>query len=222
MAQQTDTSAARAKSLDLLQTLPELLTHNLPDRGDDEAFREYSTREKRWISLTFREMDARVQRWREAFAALNLSRGDRCAMLMPNSIDAICFDQGVLSDALTPVPLHAIDTPGSSAYILSDSGSKVLVTNKYLKWKGIRTSGVDLPDLQLVVITDDEVPAEDSDAHPRVIPLETFLKEGAGTPLPPPRLYLRHHRPPEGRHAYAPQRALQRARCAEAPMPPTS
>ena len=108
MAQQTDTSAARAKSLDLLQTLPELLTHNLPDRGDDEAFREYSTREKRWISLTFREMDARVQRWREAFAALNLSRGDRCAMLMPNSIDAICFDQGVLSDALTPVPLHAI------------------------------------------------------------------------------------------------------------------
>ena len=186
MAQQTDTSAARAKSLDLLQTLPELLTHNLPDRGDDEAFREYSTREKRWISLTFREMDARVQRWREAFAALNLSRGDRCAMLMPNSIDAICFDQGVLSDALTPVPLHAIDTPGSSAYILSDSGSKVLVTNKYLKWKGIRTSGVDLPDLQLVVITDDEVPAEDSDAHPRVIPLETFLKEGAGTPLPPP------------------------------------
>lgn len=64
------------------------------------------------------------------------------------------------------MPLHAIDTPGSSAYILSDSGSKVLVTNKYLKWKGIRTSGVDLPDLQLVVITDDEVPAEDSDAHP--------------------------------------------------------
>lgn len=186
MAQQTDTSAARAKSLDLLQTLPELLTHNLPDRGDDEAFREYSAREKRWISLTFREMDARVQRWREAFAALNLTRGDRCAMLMPNSIDAICFDQGVLSDALTPVPLHSIDTPGSSAYILSDSGAKVLVTNKYLKWKGIRTSGVDLPDLQLVVITDDEVPAEDSDAHPRVIPLETFLKEGAGTPLPPP------------------------------------
>ena len=186
MATENDTSAMRAKSLDLLQTLPELLTHNLPDHADDEAFREWNAKEERWVSLTFREMDARVQRWREAFAALGLERGDRCAMLMPNCVDAICFDQGVLSDAFVPVPLHAIDTPGSSAYILKDSGSKVLVTNKYLKWKNIRATGTELPDLRTVVITDDEVPEGSSDDKVEVLPLETFLSRGAGTPLPPP------------------------------------
>ena len=185
MDQKPDTKEERLKALELVQTLPELLTHHLPAHADLEAFREYSAKEKRWVSTTFGEMNARVQRWREAFAAVGLTRGDRCAMLMPNCVDAICFDQGVLSDAFVPVPLHAIDTPGSSAYILQDSGAKVLVTNKYLKWKGIREAGVELPELKLVVITDDEVP-EDPENKIEVLALETFLTRGKGTPLPPP------------------------------------
>ena len=48
------------------------------------------------------------------------------------------FDQAALANALTPVPLHAIDTPKSSAYILNDSGAEVLVTNKKLKWRLVR------------------------------------------------------------------------------------
>ena len=183
--QKPDTKEERLKNLELVRTLPELLTQHIPSHAGLEAFREYSTKEKRWVSTTYGEMNARVQRWREAFAALGLSRGDRCAMLMPNCVDAICFDQGVLSDAFVPVPLHAIDTPGSSAYILQDSGAKVLVTNKYLKWKGIRESGIELPELKLVVITDDAVP-NDPENKIEVIELETFLQRGAGTPLPPP------------------------------------
>ncbi|MDL2059561.1 long-chain fatty acid--CoA ligase [Mesosutterella sp. AGMB02718] len=184
MDQPSDTIEARLRSLELVQTLPELLTQHIPCHARLEAFREYSSREKRWVSLNYEQMNERVQRWREAFAAAGLERGDRCAMLMPNCVDAICFDQGVLSDAFVPVPLHAIDTPGSSAYILQDSGCRVLVTNKYLKWKGIRDCGVELPDLKLVVITDDEVPADPADRI-EVIPLETFLERGRGTPLPP-------------------------------------
>ena len=180
-----DTPQRRKAHLDLLQTLPELLTQHIPERAGLEAFREYSAREKRWVSVTYGELNERVQQWREAFAALGLERGDRCAMLLPNCIDAVCFDQGVLSDAFVPVPLHAIDTPGSSAYILQDSNARVLVTNKYLKWKGIRDTKESLPDLKLVVITDDEVPEDPANAIP-VLPLAQFLEKGRGTPLPPP------------------------------------
>ena len=59
-------------------------------------------------------------------------------MLLPNCIEAVLFDQAALANALTPVPLHAIDTPKSSAYILNDSGAEVLVTNKKLKWRLVR------------------------------------------------------------------------------------
>ena len=186
MAQRPDTKEERLKNLELIRTLPELLTQHIPSHANLEAYREFSAKEKRWVSLTFEEMNCRVQRWREAFAAVGLERGDRCAMLMPNCVDAVCFDQAVLSDAFVPVPLHAIDTAGSSAYILQDSGAKVLVTNKYLKWKGIREAGVELPELRLVVITDDEVPADDPANRIEVLGLEAFLTRGAGTPLPPP------------------------------------
>ena len=97
-----DTPQRRKAHLDLLQTLPELLTQHIPERAGLEAFREYSNREKRWVSVTYGELNDRVQQWREAFASLGLQRGDRCAMLLPNCIDAVCFDQAVLSDAFVP------------------------------------------------------------------------------------------------------------------------
>ena len=117
---------------------------------------------KSWRDWTFRQGYDEVQRWRHAFAGLGLTRGTRVAMLLPNCIEAVLFDQAALANALTPVPLHAIDTPKSSAYILNDSGAEVLVTNKKLKWRLVRESA-ELPNLKLVVITDDDF-ADDPDA----------------------------------------------------------
>ncbi|MEI3355438.1 MAG: AMP-binding protein, partial [Duodenibacillus massiliensis] len=57
-------------------------------------------------------------------------RGERVAMLLPNCFTAVVFDQAALACALTPVPLHAVDTAGSSSYIMNDSQARVLVTAK--------------------------------------------------------------------------------------------
>ena len=124
------------------------------------ALTQYVSAEKSWKTLTYRELYERVQRWRRSFVKLNLEAGSRVAMLLPNCIDAICFDQAALACGLVPVPLHAVDTPGSSAFILNDSEARVLVTAKYLKWKGIRQADT-LPNLKAVIITDDEVPEDD-------------------------------------------------------------
>ena len=113
----------RIQALDVLTTLPELLTHHLNVRPDAVAFKSYRNSEKRWKDYTFRETAQLVERWRHALAGLGLPRGARCAMLLPNCIEAVLFDQAVLANACVPVPLHAIDTPKSSAYILQDSGA---------------------------------------------------------------------------------------------------
>lgn len=62
-------------------------------------------------------------------------------------------------NTLVPVPLHAIDTPASSAYILQDSGASVLVTDKVSRWEKIKEAGFDLSALKKVIITDDEAPS---------------------------------------------------------------
>ena len=170
------------KALDVLTTLPELLTHHLEKRPDAIAYKAWDAKAKAWRDYSFRFVCEEVERWRHAWAGLGLSRGDRVAMLLPNCMEAVYFDQSVLANALVPVPLHAIDTPRSSAYILRDSGATVLVTNKKLKWRQIRDAAPDLK-LKLVVITDDE-DADNPEAPVPVLSLERFLAATPAAPLP--------------------------------------
>lgn len=176
-------SKARLKELAPLKTIPELLTHHLSTRPDEILYKAYDNRAKIWRDFSVKSVDETVTAWRHAFAAhATLVSGDRVAMLLPNCIEAVYFDLSALSNALVPVPLHAVDTPKSSAFILKDSGAKVLVTNKFLKWKQIRDVA-ELPDLELVVVTDDPN-CDELDADVPVMTVKTFLTRGQGSALP--------------------------------------
>ena len=169
-------------SLDTLRTLPALLARHAQSRPDAVLYRVFDSDSRDWRDVTARETMAEVTRRRRALAAVDgLHRGERIAMLLPNSLESVLFDQAVLSNALIPVPLHAIDTPNSSAFILNDAGARVLVTNKLLKWKQIREAA-DFPQLKLVVLTD-ETDADDLTAEIPVMTLATFLKTGEGVAL---------------------------------------
>lgn len=173
----------RIRDLDVLSTIPEMLALQVEKRPDAVGWKSWDPVKKSWRDWTFRQGYDEVQRWRHAFAGLGLTRGTRVAMLLPNCIEAVLFDQAALANALTPVPLHAIDTPKSSAYILNDSGAEVLVTNKKLKWRLVREA-TELPNLKLVVITDDDF-ADDPDADIPMLSLETWLAKTPDAPLPP-------------------------------------
>ena len=53
--------------------------------------------------------------------------GDRVAILIPNTPDFPRAYYGVLAIGAVVVPVHALLTPGEIAYVLQDSGSKVLI-----------------------------------------------------------------------------------------------
>ncbi len=139
------------------KTLPELLVNAVASFGDKEGYRYFDHQKSQWVSVTWKEFHARVMRWRKAFAAMGLQRGDRVSMLLVNSLDALTFDQAALANALVPVPLHSIDTPDSSAYILSDSGSKFLVTTTRARWNAIAaTTSSDISAIEQVVFTTED------------------------------------------------------------------
>lgn len=183
MSENRDTSQSLIAEIGLLRTLPELLTHHMEKRPDAPIYTYFNAHEKKWGTLNVRETVEQVTAWRKGFAALGMSRGERAAMLLANGIDAIFFDQAVLANAFVPVPLHAIDTPGSSAYILNDSGARVLFTARLSKWKAIEAAD-HLPALRHVIITDEEFEAYTSDAGVRVLPLKDFLSQGEDHELP--------------------------------------
>ena len=114
--------------VDDFRTIPDMLRHTVAAWPEREAFRQYDYAERRWYSITWRTFHEQVMRWRRAFTHMGLVKGERVAMLLTNCIDAVTFDEAALCGGLVPTPLHAIDTAGSSAYILRDSNARFLVT----------------------------------------------------------------------------------------------
>lgn len=150
----------RSEELDGLETISNLIKHSFSTYPDKEALKQFDRTAGNWIGLSYAKLEAKVEAWRRAYAFRGLKKGDRIAILMPNCIDHACADLAALFSGLVPVPLHAIDTPGSSAFIASDSLSCALVTNKLKRWEAIRNSGSDLSKIHTVVITEPEAKDE--------------------------------------------------------------
>ena len=178
-----DIAASRIAALAAHNTLPEVLAARVAQTPEAEAFRQFDQGANAWESVNFRELQTRVNRWRRAIASVGLSRGARLAMLLPNGLDAVCFDLATLSDAHVPVPLHAIDTAGSVAYILNDCQAEVLVTARVSQWEAIRNAGADLPYLKLVVLTD-EMPTQAEENGIAVRALDAWLAAAHDVALP--------------------------------------
>ncbi len=144
-------------SLDIasVHTLPQLLAYRAARTPAAEAYRAFDPTSQVWASLTWAETAQRVGTWAQALAAMQLPFAARVAILLPNGLNAMCADQSTLATGCVPVPLHAIDNPGSIAYILADCEASMLFVSHVEQWEKIQAVGTPFPSLRAVVITDD-------------------------------------------------------------------
>ncbi|RKR26080.1 long-chain acyl-CoA synthetase [Acidovorax sp. 93] len=136
-------------------TLPQLLAYRAARTPNAEAYRAFDTSSQAWTSLTWAETAQRVGTWAQALAAMQLPAAARIAILLPNGLNAMCADQATLATGSVPVPLHAIDNPGSIAYILADCEASMLFVSHVEQWEKIQAVGTPFPALRAVVITND-------------------------------------------------------------------
>jgi len=166
------------ESISSLKTLPELFAWRTAQTPTAEAYRQFDDASGQWLSTSWQAASQRVAQFTHALARLNLERGARVAILLPNSLDAVCIDQAVLALACVPVPMHALDNPASIAYILQDSGASMLIADSDQQWQGIVQAGLDLTALRQVVVTHTSLPV--TDAPIPVLQLDAWLSS-AGT-----------------------------------------
>ena len=149
-------------------TLPALFRARVRATPRAEAYGEFDPRTAAWRAVGWHEVALRVDAWIAALAALTLPAGSRVAILLPNGVHAVCADLAALSLGHVPVPLHAMDTPGSLAFVLADSGAAVLVVQHYDTWHRIAELGPAQPALRQVVVTGHEpLPGDDADRADR-------------------------------------------------------
>ncbi|MCJ0763657.1 AMP-dependent synthetase/ligase [Variovorax terrae] len=170
-----------------VQTLPQLLALRAGQSPDAEAYRQFDAASGRWASLSWAQARERIAHWSRAIAASQLPAQAHIAVLLPNGLDAMSIDQAALATGCVPVPLHAIDNPGSIAYILADAEVSLLMVSQAAQWEQIRAVGTAFPHLQAVVVTDAAVaPPAAMDSSVPVLHLADWLARGTGEVALPP------------------------------------
>ena len=172
-----------ADNLNNMRVIPDLLAINEKVRPNKVAYRQFDDKSKTWISVTWKEFADMVRSWRKAFTASGLSKGDHAAVLLPNSITATACDLSILSQGMVPVPLHAVDTPSSSAFILNNSEAKILFVPRTLRWNAMLNAQKEYPYLKLVVTTGNDAEGASEDSPVPVVNLSDWLKQGENTDL---------------------------------------
>ncbi len=120
-------------------TLHGLFLERAKRTPDVVAYRYFDVRKEQWLDLTWAQMRGQVARWQAALLGEKLQAGDRVAIMLRNCPQWVMFDQAALSLGLVVVPLYVVDRPDNVAYIVNDSGVKVLLFETGEQWEGLQT-----------------------------------------------------------------------------------
>lgn len=166
-------SQTTSEALDKVETLGQLLAMRVRETPAGEAYRQFDVASGKWISYSWRQIAATVDAWRQAIDSLQLPHGARIAILLPNSVNAICVDQASLAHGFVPVPMHAIDNPASIGYILNDCQASMLVVSTIEQWRAIAATSEQFPHLKLVLLVEGN--GADAAASPPVHAMQEWL-----------------------------------------------
>lgn len=121
---------------------------------DASAYRQYNTSTKTWQSYSWSQIAEQVDRWRGAIGRANLDPGDRVAIMLKNSVEWVLFEQAALSLGLVVVPIYCRDNPGNVAFILGNSGARILLLGETAQWQGLAPQLDQFPELKTIIALD--------------------------------------------------------------------
>ena len=118
-------------------TLDGLFRERVKRTPDLVAYRTHNESHNNWRDYTWAQIDHQVARWQVALERDGIKAGDRVAVMLRNSPEWVIYDQAALGLGLVVVPLYTQDRPENVAYIIHDSGCKVLLIEGAEQWKSL-------------------------------------------------------------------------------------
>jgi long-chain acyl-CoA synthetase len=122
-------------------------------RADDVAVRTKGDE----LAWTWGELRERSDAVAGGLAALGLQRGDTVALLLNTRPEFAVSDLAVMTVGATPFSIYMQYTPDQIAFVASDAGAKMLITEQQLL-AGALEARKELPGLEQVIVVDGEAP----------------------------------------------------------------
>lgn len=132
-------------------TLPGLFLRRIERTPGDVAYRQYAADKNQWQDYTWAQAGALAARWRAALRREGLPAGERVAVWLPNCLEWVCFDQAAQSLGLVVVPLYLTDNPDNLAFLLADSGARLLLLGSLQQWRALEPRREQFPILSTVL-----------------------------------------------------------------------
>jgi long-chain acyl-CoA synthetase len=111
-------------------------------------------RDGAWHSISSDEMLERARLLALALYSLGLRHGDRVALLSENCPEWTLTDAGCLFAGVIDVPIYPTLTPPQVAYILRDSGARLLFLQNRAKYEQLKEALAACPALERVIFFD--------------------------------------------------------------------
>jgi long-chain acyl-CoA synthetase len=134
-----------------VRTLAELFLHVA---GHDRPDRLQHKVDGRYVPISTAELVGRVRRLSRALQALGVARGDRVALMADNGPHWPLVDFATLCMGGVLVPVYPTLLPEGAAYIVNDSGAKVLFVQGEERLRSLLALRQEMPHLQQVVSID--------------------------------------------------------------------
>jgi long-chain acyl-CoA synthetase len=125
-------------------------------------------RNSQWRDISSRELYSRVYHTAKQLQDSGIRKGDRVALLAENRFEWAITDWACLLIGAVDVPIYPTLTAEQAAFILKNSGAKIIVLSTQKQLEKIVSIESNMP-LQRVVVMDDIT-------HPDVIPMSTIMR----------------------------------------------
>ena len=162
-------------SLDV-ETLDGLFRFRVKQSPQAVAYHQFNPIAHSWRAWRWSEVADEVSCWVNAFQRDGLCLGDRVAVMLPNSIEWVVFDQSALSLGLVTVPLFNEDNEQNCAHILRESSVRIIVVGNLRQLAKIKSVLDTLPSLEKIVCVET---LKDKAKDKNIVALQDWLpKEG--------------------------------------------
>ena len=140
-------------------TIDGLFRKRVENTPDKAACTYFDKQNKEWKSHSWADMAQKVGQWQAALQIRDIEAGDRLAILMKNGPDWVMVDQASMGVGMVAVPLYLDDRPDNIAYIIQDSGARILAVQTALIWKRLVESTPNaLKGVEHVIIFEGDIP----------------------------------------------------------------
>ena len=126
-------------------TFLDAIFRRLQEQANVSLLREI--RDGEFVSVTGGELSRLVGQARGFVRALGPKKGERCALLSPNSIRWIALDLALMAEGLIVVPLHSRQSPGELAGMMKDSTPSAMFSSDETLAAEIRSKWPDGPQI---------------------------------------------------------------------------